>query len=140
MCTDVCLVSLQALPGSRLDTSLLKEWLLQHLDSLHTYQSHVAAAEAASRQKQHAAAAAAAVRAVQTCLEAIFQEDGRDDSSSEGSPAAEPALMGLAQHGAMELMMPAQLVDAAAGAANKNAAGVVPTHDKPQVRRTYNLL
>ena len=75
---------MQALPGSRLDTSLLKEWLLQHLDSLHTYQSHVAAAEAASRQKQHAAAAAAAASAVQDALAAVFQEDNRDDSSAEG--------------------------------------------------------
>lgn len=128
---------MQALPGSRLDTSLLKEWLLQHLDSLHTYQSHVAAAEAASRQKQHAAAAAAAASAVQDALAAVFQEDNRDDSSAEGPLDAALAQRLVAQN---ELLRPSpkallmQLAEVASGAATTIAAGTAQSQDKPQVR------
>ena len=71
---------LQALPGSRLDTSLFQDWLLKTLASLHSYQTSVAAAEAVSRQKRHAAAAAAAVRAVELGLQAAT---GNDAASKE---------------------------------------------------------
>ena len=131
---------MQALPGSRLNTTLLKEWLLQHLASLHSYQSHVAAAEAASRQKHHAAAAAAAVRVVQRSLRAHFQEeDDEEDSTPKESSAAEPDpfQMLLAQDGAMRSGpegLPAQVVNAAAGAASMIAAGAVPAQFKSQVR------
>ena len=49
----LCTCVVQALPGSRLDTSVLKEWLMQHLASLHSYRSQVSAAETASRQNAH---------------------------------------------------------------------------------------
>ena len=131
---------MQALLGSRLNTTLLKEWLLQHLASLHSYQSRVAAAEAASRQEQHAAAAAAAVRAVQRSLQAHFQEeDDEEDSTPKESSAAEPDpfQMLLAQDGAMGSGtegLPAKVVNAAAGAASMIAAGAVPAQFKSQVR------
>lgn len=102
----------------------------------------MAAAEAASRQKQHAAAAAAAVRAVQDALAAVlqeaFQEDNRDDSSAEGPLDAAPAQrLAGAQHESLTPSPKAlamQLVDIASGVATTNAAGGVHTQDKPQVR------
>lgn len=136
VCNAYCVAS-QALPGSRLGIRLLKEWLLQHLHSLHTYQSHVAAAEAASRQKQHAAAAAAAVRAVHATLEAVFQEGKMDNSSAEGLVAAELAQRIASKHAEMGQRtnaVPMQMVDTAKGAAVTTAAGSVPTQGKHQVR------
>lgn len=134
-------MAVQALPGSRLNTTILKEWLLQHLASLHSYQAHVAAAEAASRQKQHAAAAAAAVRAVQRSLQAHFrnEEEEEDNSTPREFLAAETdsSRMLFAQDGAEgpgKVGLPAQLVDAAAGAANMMAAGAVHAQFKSQVR------
>ena len=132
MC-DAAFVALQALPGSRLDTNLLKEWLLQHLHSLHTIQSHVAAAETASCQKQHAAAAAAAARAVHATLEAAFQDDERDDSSAEGLVAAGPAQRMATEHEEMQwrrAASPTQLV----GTTVTNAAGSVSTQGNYQVQ------
>ena len=135
---DASYVALQALPGSRLDTNLLKEWLLQHLDSLLKYQSHVAAAEATSRQKQHAAAAAAAARAVYATLEAVFQENTRDDSSVGGPVAAEPFHRVAAEAEALgqgSTALNVQLGDMAVGAATTSAAGSAPSQDQYQVRR-----
>ncbi len=69
----------QALPGSRLDTSVLKEWLKQHLAFFHSYQSCVSVAEIASHQKHHAAAAAAAVTAAKLRAE----EEADEQASAE---------------------------------------------------------
>lgn len=132
--------ALQALPGSRLTTTLLKEWLLQHLASLHSYQSHVAAAEAASRRNRHAAAAAAAVRAVQRSLQGQFQdeEDSSDSLPKEATAAASDPSQILqawdAAVGSCAEGLPAQLVDAAAAAASVMATGAVPVQNKHQVR------
>ena len=70
----------QALPSYRVDNSVLKEWLMQFLASLHSCHSQVNGAKMASRQKCHAAAAAAAVTAVK--LGAGREEDGQ--ASAEG--------------------------------------------------------
>lgn len=134
-------MAVQALPGSRLNTTLLKEWLLQHLASLHSYQAHVAAAEAASRQKQHAAAAAAAVRAVQRSLQAHFQSEEQEEVDSTPheflTAETDSSQMLCAQdavEGAGKVAFPAQLVDAVAGAANVMAAGTVHAKVNSQVR------
>ena len=132
---DASFVALQALPGSRLDTKLLKEWLLQHLHCLHTYQSHVAAAEAVSRKTQHAAAAAAAARAVHATLEAVFQENNSHDSSAEGFLAANLVQRMAGEHeevGQRTKALPTKLVDTPKGA-KPTAAGGESTQGKHQV-------
>ena len=73
---------LQALPGSRLDSSLFKEWLVQHLNYLHSCQSAVIASEFLCRQKRHAAAAEAAVQAVQLALNKVAEEDADSQAAS----------------------------------------------------------
>ena len=122
---DVCILVVQALPGSRLDTSLLKEWLMQHLASLHFYQSQVSAAEAASRQKRHAAAAAAAVTAAK--LEA-GEEEEHEEASAEGTSQQLRGALTLPERGAeASVQLPARVIAAAAAAASAAAMGAAVT-------------
>ena len=107
-------ILLQALPGSRLDTSLLKEWLIQNLAVLQSAQFRVAACEAKVKKQQQAAAAAAAVKAVQLRMAGIQDQedadskDKADDDSVVGMTVAfSPTALGN----------PSQLVAAAAAAA-----------------------
>lgn len=110
---------MQALPGSRLDTSLLKEWLMQHLASLQSCQGQVAKAENISRQKQHTAAAAAAVAAVQFGLE---PEDGNMELDNVEDHAAEAAqTVKVVQTRATSVQLPDQVMYAAAAAAANRA-------------------
>ena len=123
---------MQALPGSRLDTALLKDWLMQHMYSLHVYQSQVAAAESVSRQKQHASAAAAAVKAVQLAMVPEEEEDELHESHEAQTADNASAMLGdqlsrLAEEQAAKL--PAQVVSAASNAAAEVAVSRDLRHD-----------
>ncbi len=122
---SICIFVVQALPGSRLDTSLLKEWLMQHLASLHFYQSQVSAAETASRQKRHAAAAAAAVTAAK--LEAGEQEEDEEASAEGTSQQLRGALTLSGLDAEASVQLPARVIAAAAAAASAAAVGTAVT-------------
>ncbi|KAL0022336.1 hypothetical protein WJX77_001433 [Trebouxia sp. C0004] len=115
----------KALPGSRLDTSLLKEWLMQHLASLHSCQDQVIAAETASHQKRHAAAAAAAVTAAK--LEAGEEED--EQASAEGASLQLTDALTSRGHAAEAFVqLPAQVIAAAAAASAAAMGGAITAH------------
>ncbi|DBB03352.1 TPA: hypothetical protein ACH3X3_010726 [Trebouxia sp. C0006] len=71
----------QGLPGYRLHTSVLKEWLKQYLAFFLSYQSCVSVKEIASRQKHHAAAAAAAAV---TAAKLRAEEEADEQASAAG--------------------------------------------------------
>lgn len=91
---------------------------MQHLASLHTYQSYVAAAESASSQKQHAAAAAAAVRAVQLALG--LEDEDKWRQADQGQTTDSAFQMASVWQGRMSdvqaASLPAQVLAAAAKA------------------------
>ena len=124
---EICIVMVQALPGSRLDTSLVKKWLMQHLASLHSCQAQVSAAEAASRQKRHAAAAAAAVSAAK--LEAGEEEEDEEASAEGASQQLRGALTSPGHGAAASVQLPARVM-AAAAPASAAATGTAGTAHK----------
>ena len=76
-----CTCVVQGLPGYRLHTSVLKEWLKQYLAFFLSYQSCVSVKEIASRQKHHAAAAAAAAV---TAAKLRAEEEADEQASAAG--------------------------------------------------------
>ena len=93
---------------------------MQHLVSLQNFQSHVAAAESTSRQKQHAAAAAAAVRAVQLALgtEAEDELSQADEAQTTDSAFQMPNAWRGRGSDVQTASLPAQVLRAAAMAGN----------------------
>ena len=123
---SICICVVQALPGSRLDTSLLKEWLMQHLASLHSCQSQVSAAETAYRQKRHVAAAAAAVTAAK--LEAGEEEED-EEASAEGASQQLGCALTLPGHDTeASVQLPARVVAAAAAASAAAMETAITAH------------
>lgn len=99
---------------------------MQHLASLHFYQSQVTAAETASRQKRHAAAAAAAVTAAK--LEAGEEEEDDEEPSAEGASQQLVGALTLPGHdAAASVQLPARVSAAAAAAASAAAIGTAVT-------------
>lgn len=100
---------------------------MQHLASLHFYQSQVSAAETASRQKRHAAAAAAAVTAAKR---EAGEEEEDNEASAEGASQLGCALTLSGHDAAASAQLPAHVVAAAAAAASAAAMGTAVTAHK----------